>query len=151
MSDDRSTFEVTRARLEDIVTQVRRKDVSLEQSLDLLEEAVRLVNQCNDLIDQTSFRPAPAEPEPAAEAEAEPVSEPAPGPERGVPATGYEPGADDAVLGEMAAEAEADADAEAEAPLEDEAGEDVSGDPVVVDTFVELSEIEFVLEDDERE
>jgi exodeoxyribonuclease VII small subunit len=59
MSDDRSTFENTRARLEDIVGQVRRKDVSLEQSLDLLEEAVRLVNQCNDLIDQTSFR-APA-------------------------------------------------------------------------------------------
>jgi exodeoxyribonuclease VII small subunit len=56
MSDDRSTFEATRARLEDIVTQVRRKDVSLEQSLDMLEEAVRLVNQCNELIDQTSFR-----------------------------------------------------------------------------------------------
>lgn len=56
MSDDRSTFEVTRARLEDIVVQVRRKDVSLEQSLDMLEEAVRLVNQCNELIDQTSFR-----------------------------------------------------------------------------------------------
>lgn len=61
MSDDRSTFETTRARLEDIVTQVRRKDVSLEQSLDMLEEAVRLVNQCNDLIDQTSFKaPEPA-------------------------------------------------------------------------------------------
>ena len=58
MSDDRSTFEMTRARLVDIVTQARRKDVSLEQSLDLLEEAVRLVNQCNDLIDQTSFRAA---------------------------------------------------------------------------------------------
>ena len=60
MSDERSTFETTRARLEDIVGQVRRKDLSLEQSLDLLEEAVRLVNQCNDLIDQTSFKaPAP--------------------------------------------------------------------------------------------
>ena len=56
MSDDRSTFETSRARLEDIVGQVRRKDVSLEQSLDLLEEAVRLVNQCNELIDQTSFK-----------------------------------------------------------------------------------------------
>ncbi len=56
MSDERSTFETTRARLEDIVSQARRKDVSLEQSLDLLEEAVRLVNQCNELIDQTSFR-----------------------------------------------------------------------------------------------
>lgn len=64
MSDERSTFEMTRARLEDIVTQARRKDVSLEQSLDLLEEAVRLVNQCNELIDQTSFRA----PEPDAEA-----------------------------------------------------------------------------------
>ncbi len=56
MSDERSTFEMTRARLEDIVAQARRKDVSLEQSLDLLEEAVRLVNQCNELIDQTAFR-----------------------------------------------------------------------------------------------
>jgi exodeoxyribonuclease VII small subunit len=61
MSDDRSTFEVTRARLEDIVVQVRRKDVSLEQSLDMLEEAVRLVNQCNELIDQTSFKPVTPE------------------------------------------------------------------------------------------
>ena len=63
MSDERSTFETTRARLEDIVTQVRRKDLSLEASLDLLEEAVRLVNQCNDLIDQTSWRPEPVEAE----------------------------------------------------------------------------------------
>jgi exodeoxyribonuclease VII small subunit len=61
MTDDRSTFENTRARLEDIVVQARRKDVSLEQSLDLLEEAVRLVNQCNELIDQTSFRPPTAD------------------------------------------------------------------------------------------
>ena len=68
MSDDRSTFETTRARLEDIVGQVRRKDVSLEQSLDLLEEAVRLVNQCNELIDQTSFR-APASAEDSASVE----------------------------------------------------------------------------------
>lgn len=56
MTDERSTFETARARLEDIVVQVRRKDLSLEQSLDLLEEAVRLVNQCNDLIDQTAWR-----------------------------------------------------------------------------------------------
>jgi exodeoxyribonuclease VII small subunit len=56
MSDERSAFETTRARLEDIVSQVRRRDVTLEQSLDLLDEAVRLVNECNDLIDQTSFR-----------------------------------------------------------------------------------------------
>jgi exodeoxyribonuclease VII small subunit len=71
MSDDRATFEMTRARLEDLVVQVRRKDVSLEQSLDMLEEAVRLVNQCNELIDQTSFRPSVPTDEP--EAAEEPV------------------------------------------------------------------------------
>jgi exodeoxyribonuclease VII small subunit len=60
MTDERSTFETAKARLEDIVVRVRRKDVSLEQSLDMLEEAVRLVNQCNELIDQTSWR-APAD------------------------------------------------------------------------------------------
>jgi exodeoxyribonuclease VII small subunit len=76
MSDDRSTFETTRARLDDIVGQVRRKDVSLEQSLDLLEEAVRLVNQCNDLIDQTSFK-APAADAEAPGAEAVTSGEPA--------------------------------------------------------------------------
>lgn len=65
MTEERSTFETTRARLEDIVTQVRRKDVSLEQSLDMLEEAVRLVNVCNDQIDQTSWK-APAEGAPGA-------------------------------------------------------------------------------------
>ena len=61
MTDERSAFETTRARLEDIVAQVRRRDVTLEQSLDLLDEAVRLVNECNDLIDQTSFRASTTE------------------------------------------------------------------------------------------
>jgi len=75
MSDDRSTFETTRALLEDIVGQVRRKDVSLEQSLDLLEEAVRLVNQCNELIDQTSFK-APVSDAQAGEGVVVPSDEP---------------------------------------------------------------------------
>lgn len=73
MTDERSTFETTKARLEDIVSQVRRKDVSLEQSLDMLEEAVRLVNQCNDLIDQTSWK-APA----TADGDAQDAGEPTP-------------------------------------------------------------------------
>ncbi len=78
MSDERSTFETARTRLDDIVGQVRRKDVSLEQSLDLLEEAVRLVNQCNELIDQTSFKaPATEAVAPEAEAEAAAAVEPA--------------------------------------------------------------------------
>ena len=60
MSDERYTFESTRARLEEILVQVRKKDTSLEQSLELLEEGVRLANLCNELIDQTSWRPADA-------------------------------------------------------------------------------------------
>jgi exodeoxyribonuclease VII small subunit len=77
MSDDRSTFELTKARLEDIVVQVRRKDVSLEQSLDMLEEAVRLVNQCNELIDQTSFKPPVPDGQGAVEATPDAAEQPA--------------------------------------------------------------------------
>lgn len=60
MSDDTQTFEKTRARLEGILVEVRRKDTSLEQSLELLEEGVRLLNQCNELIDQTAWKPPSA-------------------------------------------------------------------------------------------
>jgi len=143
MSDDRSTFETTRARLEDIVVQVRRKDVSLEQSLDMLEEAVRLVNQCNELIDQTSFR-APVATEGEAVAEAVAEAEAPAGPED-------EPAA---------------APESAEGGPEDE-GEDASVESVtIVETFelldIDADEIEFVevetfrvasdavIEDDER-
>jgi exodeoxyribonuclease VII small subunit len=147
MSDDRSTFETTRARLEDIVVQVRRKDVSLEQSLDMLEEAVRLVNQCNELIDQTSFR-APVAPEGEAVADAVAEAEAPAGPEQGSVA------------------APAEAPESDEAGCEDE-GEDASVESVtIVETFelldIDADDIEFVevdtfrvvsdaeIEDDER-
>ncbi len=66
MSDESYTFEQTRIRLEEILVQVKRKDTSLEQSLELLEEGVRLANLSNELIDQTSWRSLePGEPEPA--------------------------------------------------------------------------------------
>jgi exodeoxyribonuclease VII small subunit len=61
MSDERDSFEQTRARLEEILVQVRRKDTSLEQSLGMLEEGVRLANRCNELIDQTSWRASAGE------------------------------------------------------------------------------------------
>jgi exodeoxyribonuclease VII small subunit len=61
MSDERYTFEATRTRLDEILVQVRKKDTSLEQSMELLEEGVRLANLCNELIDQTSWRPADGE------------------------------------------------------------------------------------------
>lgn len=70
MSEERYTFEQARARLEDIVKQVRDKDTSLEASLDLLEESVRLANQCTELIDHTQWRTALAE-EAAVEGEAD--------------------------------------------------------------------------------
>jgi exodeoxyribonuclease VII small subunit len=50
-------FAQARARLDEIVVQVRKKDTSLEQSLDLLEEGVRLANQCTELVDHSEWRP----------------------------------------------------------------------------------------------
>ncbi len=62
-------FAQARARLDEIVGQVRKKDTSLEQSLDLLEEGVRLANQCTELVDHSEWRPAAdAVDEPAHEA-----------------------------------------------------------------------------------
>jgi exodeoxyribonuclease VII small subunit len=55
MTDERHTFEQTHARLEEILVAVRKKDTSLEQSLELLEEGVRLANLCNELIDKSSW------------------------------------------------------------------------------------------------
>jgi exodeoxyribonuclease VII small subunit len=56
MADERYTFSQARTRLEEIVSQVRKKDVSLESSLDLLEEGVRLANVCTELSDHTEWR-----------------------------------------------------------------------------------------------
>ena len=55
MSDESYSFSTARARLEEIVTQVRKKDTSLEKSLDLLEEGVRLANTCTELIDHADW------------------------------------------------------------------------------------------------
>lgn len=56
MADQEYTFAQARARLEDIVAQVRQKDTSLEKSLDLLEEGVRLANVCTELSDHTEWQ-----------------------------------------------------------------------------------------------
>ena len=53
MPNERYTFEQARARLEEIAAEVRKKDTSLERSLDLLEEGVRLANACTELVDHT--------------------------------------------------------------------------------------------------
>lgn len=56
MADTERTFADARARLEDIVSEVRKKDMPLEASLDLLEEGVRLANACTEKIDQSEWR-----------------------------------------------------------------------------------------------
>jgi len=49
------TYEEAKERLDQIVTDVRGKDISLEASLDLLEEGVALANKCTELIDVASW------------------------------------------------------------------------------------------------
>ncbi len=58
MPEESYSFTAARTRLEEIVTQVRKKDTSLEKSLDLLEEGVRLANQCTELIDHADWEAA---------------------------------------------------------------------------------------------
>ena len=55
MADESYSFSTARTRLEAIVTQVRKKDTSLEKSLDLLEEGVRLANACTEQIDRADW------------------------------------------------------------------------------------------------
>lgn len=58
MPEESYSFAQARVRLEEIVGQVRKKDTSLEKSLDLLEEGVRLANQCTELIDHADWEAA---------------------------------------------------------------------------------------------
>ncbi|NTW29104.1 MAG: exodeoxyribonuclease VII small subunit [Coriobacteriia bacterium] len=55
MPEESHGFAAARVRLEEIVTQVRKKDTSLEKSLDLLEEGVRLAGSCTELIDRADW------------------------------------------------------------------------------------------------
>lgn len=61
MADQQYTFEQARIRLEEIAIEVRKKDTSLERSLDLLEEGVRLANICTELVDHADFDARPGE------------------------------------------------------------------------------------------
>ena len=59
MTDESYSFTAAKTRLDEIVTQVRKKDTSLEKSLDLLEEGVRLANVCTELIDHADWASTP--------------------------------------------------------------------------------------------
>lgn len=60
MAEESYSFTTARTRLEEIVAQVRKKDTSLEKSLDLLEEGVRLANVCTEQIDHADWVSATA-------------------------------------------------------------------------------------------
>lgn len=51
------TFPEITERLDDIVAQVRDKDISLERSLDLFDEAIALGSKAVSLVDATDFSP----------------------------------------------------------------------------------------------
>ncbi|MCL2756875.1 MAG: exodeoxyribonuclease VII small subunit [Coriobacteriia bacterium] len=53
--EDQSSYTHLRKELEDIVLQVRSKDVPLEKCLDLFDEALRIGGQCAEAIDRTDF------------------------------------------------------------------------------------------------
>ena len=55
MAGDHNTFGEVRARLDEIVSEVRKKDLSLEKSLDLYEEAIKLGNRCAELVDKPDY------------------------------------------------------------------------------------------------
>ena len=54
-TSDYNSYQDAKERLDQIVVDVRRKDISLESSLDLLEEGVALANKCTELIDVASW------------------------------------------------------------------------------------------------
>ncbi|WP_417229892.1 exodeoxyribonuclease VII small subunit [Thermophilibacter sp.] len=75
------TFGQINDRLDELVGQVRDKDVSLERSLDLFDEAVALGSKAVSLVDATDFSPEEEARLADAEAQAEKDGEPADAPE----------------------------------------------------------------------
>ena len=72
------TFGDIAERLDVIVSEVRDKDVSLERSLDLFDEAIALGSKAVSLVDATDFSPeeeARLAQTPSEEGEAEPEGE----------------------------------------------------------------------------
>lgn len=55
------TFDDITARLDEIVSTVRSKDTSLERSLDLFDEAIKLGSQAVDMVDRFDLSPREAE------------------------------------------------------------------------------------------
>jgi len=54
-SEEYLDFKQALERLNEIVSLVRKKELGLEESIDLLEEGVRLANVCTENIDKTQW------------------------------------------------------------------------------------------------
>lgn len=52
-----TTFDDITSRLEEIVSEVRRKDIPLESSLDLFDEAIALGSKAVDFVDTAPVTP----------------------------------------------------------------------------------------------
>lgn len=88
IANEPRTFAEVRARLDEILVEVRNPEISLEKSLDLYEEAVKLGSMCADMVDRANYTPeeklaadgieaedAAAEMSPVSEDDADAVSE----------------------------------------------------------------------------
>lgn len=126
MSDEKQSFEQARSRLDEIVAQVRKKDVSLEQSLELLEEGVRLGNICTERIDVSEWRSAVEEPDaPPAEEAVEVAGEAAPRTE-----SEPESATESEIEGATESEPESETEGEAESEIEGATAEEAAAEPV---------------------
>ena len=56
MNQPNQTFEVSMARLEQIVRAMERGDVALEESLKLFQEGTELVRNCQKLLDEAQMQ-----------------------------------------------------------------------------------------------
>jgi len=54
---DKLNYDQALNRLEEIADLVRKKEISLEDSLDLLDESIQLATVCNQQIDYTAWLP----------------------------------------------------------------------------------------------
>lgn len=61
MAEETQNFADITARLDEIVSTVRSKDTSLEHSLDLFDEAIKLGSKAVDMVDQLNLSPAEAD------------------------------------------------------------------------------------------
>ena len=91
------SFDQITARLDSIVDQVRDKNVSLEHSLDLFDEAIALGSKAVNMVDTTEFTPEEEERLVQAQAAGDATNEEAASDEQAEASAADETSSDDAV------------------------------------------------------